>query len=368
MTKAKRDVGVELARLISCLIVIGVHIKLADNLSGDYDFTRLFISCILADGVAVFWMISGCFLFRTKSYAKLLVRTAKTILVPLLVLSAILLMFADFLFNGTGIMESLPSLEKVVSTIKGMLTLRPTVSGSGHLWYCYAYILLMLCFPVMKTFSDWLDESTKRQNTFLIISFGLFLFNDLSKNASLSFSHHAFNAVVPAAILIIWGNIIYKNKEKFLIYKDKKISPLVYLLGFMMVNILRTTIILLSKSRSLLYWYTVFGILSASFLILMCISIAQKIKENSLIEKGILGIASYTFMIYLLHIPLRNILNRFSFNTLVFDFVSSFTSGAALSVVYTLLTTVMLFTFTLIIAVILRSFTVILKKLFVKQK
>ena len=368
MKKTKIDVGVQLARLIGCFIVIGVHIKLADNVSGNYDFARLLISCILADGVAVFWMISGCFLFRTKSYSKLLVRTVKTILVPLLILSAFLLLFADFLFNSVSITDSMPSLSKVFSTIKGMLTLRPTVSGSGHLWYCYAYILLMLFFPVMKTFSDWLSENTKRQAVFLIISFSMFLFNDISKNASFNFSHHAINAVVPAAILVIWGNIIYQNKDILFSYKNKNINPFIYLTCFVFTNVIRAAIIFLTKSRSLLYWYTVFGVLSAVFLILFCLTSAKKIKQDSVVEKIILFLADYTFMIYLLHIPLRNVLNRFSFNSIIFEFVSSFASGTVLSVVYTVIMTVMLFTFTLIIAMVLRGITGASNKILIKQK
>ena len=50
----KKDTSVELARLLACFIVIGVHTKL--SVIGDCvgDFSRLYICCILADGVAVF--------------------------------------------------------------------------------------------------------------------------------------------------------------------------------------------------------------------------------------------------------------------------------------------------------------------------
>jgi len=366
--KAKRDIGVEFARLIGCLIVIGVHIKLADNVAGDYNFFRLILSCILADGVAVFWMISGCFLFRTKSYPKLLLRTVKTILVPLLILSALLLMFADFLFDGASLSESLPSFSKILGTVKGMLSLKPTVSGSGHLWYCYAYILLMLIFPILKSFSDWLNGEEKRQKVFLIISFAVIIFNDLNKNNALNFSHHAFNAVVPAAIQLIWGDILYKNKDKLLKHKDKRISPIIYLLAFFAVNVIRAAIILLTNSRSLLYWYTVFGFASAVFLLLFCFSVCNRVKENSFFEKSTLMLGSYTFLIYLLHIPLRNFLYRLGLKEFINAALSSFTSGVVFDLAYTIVMTLVIFLLTLAIAFILRNIVLTFKKLILKTK
>ena len=94
---AKRDVGVELARFFGCLIVIGVHISLGDMVDGVYDLSRGLINCFLADGVAVFWLISGCFLFRTSSYKKVLLRTAKTIAFPVALYSVFCLFFSKLL-------------------------------------------------------------------------------------------------------------------------------------------------------------------------------------------------------------------------------------------------------------------------------
>ncbi|MFQ6866632.1 hypothetical protein [Blautia sp.] len=60
----KRDSAVELLRLLGCLIVIGVHTCLGAMVNGNYDFSRTFIACLLADGVAIFWFITGFFLIE----------------------------------------------------------------------------------------------------------------------------------------------------------------------------------------------------------------------------------------------------------------------------------------------------------------
>lgn len=55
----KKNTNVELMRIIACLIVIGVHTCLSATSEGEVDMGRLFLACLFADGVAVFWLISG---------------------------------------------------------------------------------------------------------------------------------------------------------------------------------------------------------------------------------------------------------------------------------------------------------------------
>lgn len=80
-----RKASVELARLIACLLVIGVHVSLSTVVNDTYDASRLLSACLVADGVAIFWLISGFFMFNTKSYWKLLKRTFKNIVIPMII-------------------------------------------------------------------------------------------------------------------------------------------------------------------------------------------------------------------------------------------------------------------------------------------
>ena len=58
-----RDAGVELARILGCFIVIGCHSYLPFSPDGSDGLGRLFIGTLFADGVSVFWLILGFFLF-----------------------------------------------------------------------------------------------------------------------------------------------------------------------------------------------------------------------------------------------------------------------------------------------------------------
>ena len=61
----KRNPSIELCRLLACLIVIGVHTSLSAAVNEhSWDTFRLFLNCLLADGVAIFFMITGAFLFN----------------------------------------------------------------------------------------------------------------------------------------------------------------------------------------------------------------------------------------------------------------------------------------------------------------
>ena len=85
--RKKREYDIELARILASMIVVGVHVCLPQIVNNQPDPGRTFISCFLADGVAVFWLITGCFLFQNTSYGKLIKRTGKHIVIPMAVLS-----------------------------------------------------------------------------------------------------------------------------------------------------------------------------------------------------------------------------------------------------------------------------------------
>ena len=63
----KRNPSVELMRIIACLIVLACHCNLLLNVSEPHAFYRNFITGILCDGVTIFWMITGFFIFNNKS-------------------------------------------------------------------------------------------------------------------------------------------------------------------------------------------------------------------------------------------------------------------------------------------------------------
>lgn len=66
----KKDPAVELARIFGCLLVVGVHCWINNFGVAIQSKSGTYIACIFADGVAVFWIISGFLCTRTTVISK----------------------------------------------------------------------------------------------------------------------------------------------------------------------------------------------------------------------------------------------------------------------------------------------------------
>ena len=116
----KRDSKVDLMRIIACAIVIGPHTYLPLIVNSNPDTSRVFIACLLADGVAVFWLINGFFLFKNKCYPILMKHTAKHILLPILLISIFVFYFNGWLTRGETLMESVRSMYWGILSFNGI--------------------------------------------------------------------------------------------------------------------------------------------------------------------------------------------------------------------------------------------------------
>ncbi len=354
-----RDIGIELARVFGCLIVIGVHLSLGDVVGGAYDSSRGLINCFLADGVAVFWLITGCFLFHSVSYKKVLLRTANSVLLPMAIYSVFCVFFSQHIQNGGQIFRSVyTTYAEYLQGLKDIFWLKQTIPNTFHLWYCYAYALVMLVFPVLKAFVQWMEQEKKREIWFCVISFSLLVFNDFTGNQALAFSHHGLNAAIPSAIVIIWGNVLYRNKERLF---NKKFLWLIASVCFILLNILRMFIILKTNSRSVLYWFTSFGLMCGIFVFILSYTIGNWLKNKKVISSLIAWLARYTFFIYLVHILVIGLLKRYRIPTMFFERLSFYTEGFVLECLYTVSLVFIVFLLSLFVSVIISSVVFALK-------
>lgn len=190
----KRNPSIELCRLLACLIVIGVHTSLSAAVNEhSWDTFRLFLNCLLADGVAIFFMITGAFLFNN-DYCRLLKKTLKHIIIPLIIFSIIGFYCFDWLFDKQPLSLHIAA-SKYIDTFRTLLSWQNPISHSVHLWYLYVYILVIFIYPLLKAFVDYLDADTNRTKIFLIGTFIFLIMNDISSNSLGAFSHHSINAL-----------------------------------------------------------------------------------------------------------------------------------------------------------------------------
>ena len=121
----QRDYRVELMRIVGCLIVIGVHTLPSAMIGeGEYSKSLVLLSCFLGDGVAVFWIICGFYLFRNYDYKKVLKRTIDKVLFPYLLYEVFIFYFYDAVVGNELIKGSLShSAEEYFQVLRNAISL-----------------------------------------------------------------------------------------------------------------------------------------------------------------------------------------------------------------------------------------------------
>lgn len=308
----KKDPAVELARIFGCLLVVGVHCWINNFGVAIQSKSGTYIACIFADGVAVFWIISGFFMYKNYSYKQTLKRTIKSIVIPMLLLSAAMFFVLNNYLNGNGWHFILHSKDDYKWILNSLLIWTNPVDRLGHFWYLYVYILLMLCSPVIAAFIKYLEEDTKREKLFLVLTFLLLVWNDLSNNQMGRFEHHAFAGAFPAAIESVWGYLLYKYRDRL----RKRRYIFISVGAFLGLNVLRMAIQLGRYHRIqdtatyILYWFSSIGLLCAICVIVFSFAAIHS-RKATVVNRGICWLASYTFSIYLLHPVINSFLDMY---------------------------------------------------------
>ena len=315
MKNKKRDAAIELMRVIACFLVICIHVASGFYVAGGFSRGAALLGCLRADAVAFFWFITGAFLFRKDAYGKVLKGMLTKVFAPAFALILFIFLFEGWMFGGqsmwgsiSGAMTSLPTMLYCV-----FFRWATPVAYSGQLWYVFAYVFAMICFPVLKAFVDKI-EAAKKEKVFFGISFGFLVLNDISNNAIGGFSHTATGALIPAAILMIWGHFLYRKKDEIL----KRVNKWYCLLAFLGANILRWGIMLVNHKwgdgnldMGILYWFSGFGVISTVALFLFLEGFAGGLAKRDFVSGAICKIGSYTFVIYLLHELVIAVLDKF---------------------------------------------------------
>lgn len=338
----RRDSSVEILRIIACFIVVSVHIKLgitkADNSA---DFSRILVSCFVADGVGIFWMISGFYLNRQSDYLKQQISTLKKIVFPAIayVIIVILYMHLADKMNFSDIFFSLNF---------DITNLQNYIRYTNHMWYIYIFIFISLLLPLLKQIIEYLDKHNGWK-IFLPLTLFLLLWNDIKNNALCEFSHHSISALVPSIIVMIIGYFVYTR----IISNPKKFTLLLSFFIFATTNIVRAICEYNNYNESasihVLFWYSLFGIISSSSFATFVILLFRKIKKSIFINY----IASKTYLIYLIHVLFIMIFNKYQIDIYFQNLISSIDKGGIGDVLYVLIYGAVIFITSLLTTIVL---------------
>ena len=222
----------------------------------------------------------------------------------------------------------------------------------------------MFMSPVIAAVIKYLEEDTKREKLFLILTFLLLVWNDFSNNQLGKFEHHAFAAAFPAAIEMIWGYFLYKYRDRL-----KKRRYIFVSAGiFLGLNLLRTAIQLERYHRiedtatNILYWYSSIGLVCAICVIVFSFALVHS-KKATIGNRVICWIASYTFPIYLLHPVVNSFLEMYAFRERLSDALFRISSGLGEEILYMICIIFIVVCICLVISCVLRGCKLLILKI-----
>jgi peptidoglycan/LPS O-acetylase OafA/YrhL len=196
-------------------------------------------------------------------------------------------------------------------------------------------MLLMVTLPVLKYTVKFADRNRRRK---IVLVGGIILIlavNDLSRNRLAGFSLYRFRGLAGACLITLVGYYLYQAREYF----KKRIFLIIAPAVFIVTNILREAVQLHREAagyvddKSIMYWYTLFGLIAASCILVFCMALIRD-KKATACNRSICYLASYTFPIYLIHLLIKYVFDSVGLTKNLQHSVLTWNSGAAGEAVY----------------------------------
>lgn len=325
----KRDISVELIRVVACLLVVAVHLSLQvfNQYYSQVDWSRLFEKCFFTDGVPLFFMITGFFIANGRSYKKTWKSVGKKILLPVGIYVLFAQIFYMFITNKQSIMWC---LQNAINNLNLQGILRAILTGDvvninslcAHLWYIFSHIKIVIWMPVL-----WLickNEATPNLARRMIMGFGIFSFviQDIQKFVLIpDTAIKIFTMVDPTILYVLFGYELFVNKDK--IKKNKKLC-IISLVLFVLANVAKYKLEMqymvinnyydiVGRSSFLEWKYTSLNIISSICLFMALYSFEIKSERFS---KIISWLSDKTFGVYLVHYLLIAKVDLYKFDKL----------------------------------------------------
>lgn len=296
----KRDTSVELLRIIACLMVISIHTRFSIlNVDGKFDLSRLFFGSIIGEGVTVFFMISGFFIYNSNNQLKKIKKMFISVFIPVILYIIIEPNIIDYILNKKSIGECLQSFKIEPASLFQLLTLRESkISYGGHLWYVFSYLKLVISVPVVGLLCK--KENTRIRRYTIILGLVSKIVMDVQKviyfDSGLIGTYSIY--LMPIIISLI-GFDIYTNKQAIMNnIKIRVISFCLYIFNHFVI----IGWYLFAQSRGVTEgirsYDSFFAIVSTSCLVIFVLSFDFK---KIFVRSCINYIGSTTYYIYIIH-------------------------------------------------------------------
>lgn len=312
--ESKKDLNVELIRILACLIVIGTHCKLENVIEGVPQTGRIFISCLLGDGVALFWMITGFFIFSQSSYKKRTKKLVINIILPSLGIVFLSQILGAWIWEGASLKSCFEEIRfDWQGIISNILIWSAGMRGCEHLWYIFTYVQNFLWVPLLALVCVPNEHATKVRRYLIVLGLLSVCINDIQNIIKLPVGTVVPYSVISASLMqMLIGYELYQNVRKLVENANKKMIGIISSILFVFINCMRCFFQermywIDSQNSGAIFWATGWGTMSAIFLIIAVFSI--NVVSLNKVKGCITKIGGATFGIYLIHLA---VLGKFS--------------------------------------------------------
>lgn len=312
--RVKRDISIDLIRVVACLLVIATHmcLQVLNQAFNRIDWGRLLEKSFLTDGVPLFFLITGFFLVNGRSYKKIWKGALTKVLIPALIFIILTQAFYPFIVNKASFMECLNPINieplKIIEAIlKGDVT--KLNATCAHLWYIFSYIKILLWIPLLWLVCKDNKESNLARRMLMIFAAVKAVLYDVQRFGITIpvIGELPLFTMIPTEILyVLLGYELFRNKDK--IKNNKKVCVL-SLVTFGLINLLRYKLEMqfmvnnfltdVTGRANFLEWrYTALNLISGVSLFMFLYSF--EIKSVKL-TRLIIWLSKMTFGVYLIH-------------------------------------------------------------------
>ena len=327
-TRNKRNIKIEIIRIIACIAVIWYHIReLPFKTNGEISETAIFFECVCTICVMSFFLITGFFIYNKKNkiltdWIDLLKKYIIQIFIPFIFVAIFTIIFHEYLISRATFMGCIQnaSIQNVFYTL--LMSIRtfsvdPLPGTAAHLWYVYSYGLIIIAYPITRFILTKCPKYVSYIVLFIITVFMIINDYHLFFNNP---SYNLFFEIIPKPVYYsAWGHVLYRDVMKKHIDKlldDSKDSSKVFIINsrifIISAFIYALTFILLfltelkyveTVNNGYVYtsWLSLYALILTSAFILMIYDINIERFLNTKIENVITFISSKTLGIYLVH-------------------------------------------------------------------
>ena len=326
--KNKRNIKIEIIRLIACMAVIWYHIReLPWKTNGELSETAVFFECVCTICVMTFFLITGFFIYNRKgtileNWGYLIKKFFSQVFIFFILVCIFTIVFHEFLISRESFLYCIQnaSLSKIATTLFDSFrhfSANYLPGTAAHLWYIFSYAIIIIAYPITK----FIIEKFPKCITYviLVILTIFMIINDYYLFYGNPSYNLIFKIIHKPIYYSVWGYVLYndiikkyvderlkkaRNKKKILIINKPLclISVLMYTITFILL--FKTQVAYdLGTNGEYVYtsWLSTYSLFLTTGLILFIYNLNIDRFLNKKIDNIIYYLSSKTLGIYMIH-------------------------------------------------------------------